>query len=130
MTILFSNRLDSFSCSKIFRQQRKLISNRWICETNEWRKKIDCAFLNRSQNSKRKRNCFCVNFQLCRKIRKMNFVCQKKMIQLSFDFDCKSAKRYSFILHTNEKIKRFDQWISMNRMISCLTKMIIEKKEF
>ena len=98
---------------------------------SEWmKKKIDCAFLNRSQNSKRKRNCFCVNFQLCRKIRKMNFVCQKKMIQLSFDFDCKFAKRYSFILHTSEKIRKFDQWISMNRMISCLTKMIAEKKKF
>ena len=46
---------------------------------NEWmKKKIDCAFLNRSQNSKRRRKCFCVNFQLCRKVQKMNFVCQKK----------------------------------------------------
>ena len=51
------------------------------------------------------------------------------MIQLSFDFDCKFAKRYSFILHISEKIRKFDQWILMNQTISCLTKMTTEKKK-
>ena len=52
---------------------------------------------------------FLRKFSVMSKNSKNEFRMLKKIIQLSFDFDCKSAKRYSFILHTNEKIKKFDQ---------------------
>ena len=52
---------------------------------------------------------FLRKFSIMSKNLKNKFRMLKKMIQLSFDFDCKFAKRYSFILHISEKIKKFDQ---------------------
>ena len=82
---------------------------------NEWmKKKIDCAFLNRSQNSKRRRKCFCVNFQLCRKIRKMSFVCQKKNDSVIVRFwlqICETLFFYTAYKRKNQKIRsvNFDE---------------------
>ena len=58
---------------------------------------------------KMKAKMFLRKFSAMSKNLKNEFRMLKKMIQLSFDSDCKSAKHYSFILHTNEKIRRFDQ---------------------
>ena len=52
---------------------------------------------------------FLRKFSVMSKNSKNEFRMSKKMIQLSFGFDCKSAKRYFFILHTSEKIKKFNQ---------------------
>ena len=52
---------------------------------------------------------FLRDFSVMSKNSKNEFCMLKKMIQLSFDFDCKSAKRYFFILHISEKIRKFDQ---------------------